>query len=164
MCGVLYSESVVSRCMRHRLQLTWQAVQVVPQQLDPSKRDAYLMALRVLITNPNQIVFGDEAHKTRAEEERRHGYYQRGGGGANVRRYITTCTGEEGNYTFFGAANNNDFRQGDVQPPRDGKGTDSFCAHCSATEHISTNSYCSATPTKLIVCGYLLSIIEEGPS
>ena len=122
--------------MRYRLHLTRQAVQVVPQQLDPSKRDAYLMALRVLITNPNQIVFGDEAHKTRAEEERRHGYYQRGGGGANVRRYITTCTGEEGNYTFFGAANNNDFRQGDVQPPRDGKDRLFLCSLLSHRAHI----------------------------
>jgi len=37
-CWVLYIESVVNRCMRYRLHLTRQAVQVVPQQLDPAKR------------------------------------------------------------------------------------------------------------------------------
>ncbi|GMI50787.1 hypothetical protein ScalyP_jg5473, partial [Parmales sp. scaly parma] len=86
-----------------------QAVQVVPQQLDPAKRDAYLLALQALITNPEMLVFGDEAHKTRAEEERRHGYYRRGGGGANVRKYITAGTSGGGNYTFFGAADLNGF-------------------------------------------------------
>ena len=105
--GVLYSESVVYRCLVDHLKFSRQVARVVPRQRDEVERMRYRQALHAAVHRADQTVYLDEAHKSTSEEARRHIWAQRGRGG-KVTEYLPPL-GVGSDYTFLAAVDVNGF-------------------------------------------------------
>jgi len=102
--GVLFHPSTVWRVLTRRLGYSLKVYSEIASQRSEIRRHRYKMALSVLVSCPEQVLFIDESHKGRNEGRRRRAWFPRGAA-AEIQRLHR----DEPSYTFLGAANINGF-------------------------------------------------------
>lgn len=108
--GVYLPLSTIYKTVRHKLGYTLQVCYESAKQRDELERKRYMIALKGLVKNAEQVIVIDETHKDKRASRRRRAWGFRNGGGVKLRKWFRT----ECRYTMIAGFNINGFVESTV--------------------------------------------------